>query len=64
MENLFRKKSLESLNSPDNLDEYLKVTNVPGWLILIACMLVLAGLIIWRFNVQIAGISAFVDIFK
>ncbi|MDD2596021.1 MAG: hypothetical protein PHD11_09465 [Bacteroidales bacterium] len=64
MENLFRKKSLESLNSPDNLDEYLKVTNVPGWLILIACMLVLAGLIIWSFNVQIDGISAFVDIFK
>lgn len=64
MDNLFRKKSLESLNSPDNLDEYLKVTNVPGWVVLLACLLVIAGLIIWSFSVKIDGVSAFIHLFS
>lgn len=64
MEPLFRKKSLENLNSPDNLDEYLKVTNVPGWLILIACILILVGLVIWCIGAQVDGTSAFFQLFS
>lgn len=64
MSNLFRKKSLDSLNSPDNLDEYLKVTNVPGWIILTACLLIIAGLIVWSLYTKIDGTSAFMHLFN
>lgn len=64
MDNLFRKKSLDSLNSPDNLDEYLKVTNVPSWLILIICLLILVGLVVWSFSAKIDGVSAFFQLFN
>jgi len=36
MSDLFRKKSLEKLSSPDQLDLLMKVTNAKGWVALIA----------------------------
>lgn len=48
MENqLFRKKSLERLSSPEELNDYLHVTNPAIWSVLAAVILLLAGLLIW-----------------
>jgi hypothetical protein len=45
--NLFRKKSLERLSSPDQLNDYIRVTNPTVWLILAAISLVFALLALW-----------------
>lgn len=58
MENIFRKKSLESLNSPENLDEYLKVTNISGWIVLLAFILILAGVVVWGLTSDFDGLTA------
>jgi len=44
---LFRKKSLDRISSPEQLDEYLHVTDPTVWLLLVAAILILAGLLIW-----------------
>lgn len=46
-DNLFRKKSLERISSPEQLDDYIKVTTPSVWIILIAIGILLAGTIIW-----------------
>ena len=57
MSNLFRKKSLEGLDSPESLDEFLKVTNVPSWIVLIAILLIIIGFIAWACLATVDGIS-------
>ena len=44
---LFRQKALNRISSPEQLTDYLRVTNPGVWLILTAVMLLLAGLLIW-----------------
>ena len=44
---LFREKSLESVESPESLNDYLKVTSPGLWMVLAAVILVLMGGIIW-----------------
>ncbi|MBO7422931.1 MAG: hypothetical protein J6T99_06040 [Oscillospiraceae bacterium] len=48
MENqIFREKSLERLSSPEELNDYLHVTNPAIWVVLVAVILLLSGLLIW-----------------
>lgn len=48
MENqIFREKSLERLSSPEELNDYLHVTNPAIWAVLAAVILLLSGLLIW-----------------
>ncbi|MCR5591481.1 MAG: hypothetical protein K6F73_08080 [Lachnospiraceae bacterium] len=47
MSELFRKKSLERVTSPEELNDYIRVTTVPVWLVLLATLIILAGLIVW-----------------
>ena len=49
MENksLFRKESLERISSPEVLSDYLKVTQPAVWVVLIAVILLLGGLLAW-----------------
>ena len=48
MENqIFREKSLERLSSPEELNDYLHVTNPTIWVVLAAVILLLSGLLIW-----------------
>ena len=44
---IFNKKATEKLRSPDDLDKYVRVTNPSVWVILIACVVLLAGLLMW-----------------
>ncbi|WP_044912689.1 hypothetical protein [Butyrivibrio sp. WCE2006] len=46
-ENIFRKKSLERISSPEALNDYLHVTTPAIWLILMAVVVMLAGFFIW-----------------
>ena len=44
---LFREKSLEAIESPESLNDYLKVTSPGVWLVLAAVVVLLAGAILW-----------------
>ena len=44
---LFREKSLEAIESPESLNDYLKVTSPGVWLVLAAVVVLLVGAILW-----------------
>ena len=44
---LFRKKSIDKIQSPDELDCYLKVTNPGVWILIVAMICLLIGAIVW-----------------
>ena len=46
---LFREKNLERLESPEKLNDYLKVTSPSVWLVLITVIALLIGVCIWGF---------------
>ena len=46
-ESIFRKKSLERLSAPDQLNDYLHVTKPSVWAVLAGAILILAALIAW-----------------
>ena len=46
-EQLFRKKTMERISSPEQLTDYLRVTNPGIWAVLIAVILILVGIIAW-----------------
>ena len=60
MENeLFRKKSLDKIKSPDQLNDYLRVVNPGVWLLLAAVVILLVGAIIWGTTAKLeTGITA------
>ena len=43
----FRKKALETISSPEQLSDYLRVTAPGIWIILAAVILLLVGLLAW-----------------
>ena len=47
--NLFTKKAQDKLRSPDDLDEYVRLTNPSVWVVLAACAVLLIGLFAWGF---------------
>lgn len=47
MGELFREKSLERVSSPEQLNDYIKVTTPSVWLVLIAVILLLVGILTW-----------------
>ena len=44
---LYREKSLDRISSPEQLNDYLRVTSVSVWVILAAVILLLVGMLIW-----------------
>ena len=46
-EKIFRKESLERISSPEQLTDYLRVTNPGIWIILASIIILLGGLIVW-----------------
>lgn len=46
-EEIFRKKSLDKIKSPENLNDYLRVSNPGVWLLLAAVIVLLVGAVIW-----------------
>ena len=44
---LFREKNLKRVSSPEELNDYLKVTTPRLWILLIAAIILLGGFIVW-----------------
>ena len=44
---LFRKSSMDRIRSPEQLNDYLRVANPAVWVLLIAILLLLAGVTVW-----------------
>ncbi len=44
---LYRKESLDRIESPEQLNQVLRVTNPSVWLLLTAVILLLVGLLVW-----------------
>ena len=58
-EDIFRKKSLDRIKSPDQLNDYLRVANPGVWLLLVAAVVLLVGAIVWGTTAKLeTGISA------
>ena len=46
-EGIFRQKSIDRVNSPENLDEYIRVSNPGVWLLLVSVIVLLLGACVW-----------------
>ena len=44
---IFREKSIQKVQSPDNLNEYIRVSNPGIWILLVSIAFLLLGLCIW-----------------
>ena len=44
---LYREQSLKYISSPEQLNDYLKVTKPAIWAVLVAVVVLLAGLLVW-----------------
>ena len=44
---IFRKKSLDRISSPEQLNDYIRVTNPSVWVVLLALVLLLIGMLSW-----------------
>ena len=47
MDQIFRKKTVEKISSPEDLDDYIKVTTPSVWVIMIAIVILLIGSLVW-----------------
>ena len=48
-EQLFRKKSVDKVSSPEQLNEYIRVANPSVWIALAAIVILLVGVVVWGF---------------
>lgn len=46
-EKVFRQKSLDKIQSPENLNDYVRVSGPGVWLLLAAVLVLLAGILVW-----------------
>ena len=44
---IFRKKSLDRVSSPEQLNDYIRVTTVSVWIVLLALVILLLGMLAW-----------------
>lgn len=47
MSSIFREKSLNKVSQPEDLNDYIRVTRPSVWIVLIATVLILVGIIAW-----------------
>ena len=46
-DNLFRKKNIDKIASPEQLDDYIHISNPSAWIVLAAFTILLIGVCIW-----------------
>ena len=46
-EDVFRRSTINRIASADELDHYIKVTNPSAWAVLLAALLLVAGILVW-----------------
>lgn len=47
MNEIFRKKSMDRVNSPEQLNDYIRVANPGVWMVLAAIVILLIGVCVW-----------------
>ena len=47
MASIFREKSMERISSPDQMDDYIRVTTPSVWIALLALVILLVGILAW-----------------
>ena len=57
-ESLFRKDSMERISSPEQLTDYLHVTNPTVWVVMVSIILLLVGMLVWAAFAQIDSFAA------
>jgi len=51
--NIFRKENLDRMSSPENLNDYIKVSNPGVWIILGAIAVMLVAAIVWGITYEL-----------
>lgn len=46
-ENIYRQKSVEKINSPEKLNDYIRISSPGTWIVICAVALILIGMFIW-----------------
>ncbi len=44
---IFRDKSMDRISSPESLNDYIRVTSPSVWIVLLAILVLLAGILAW-----------------
>ena len=44
---IFRQKSIDRISSPEQLHDYIKVSSPSSWVVLIAIIVLLVGVMVW-----------------
>ena len=47
MSELYRKKSMDRISSPEELNDYIRVTSPSVWMVLMAIVIILVGTLVW-----------------
>ena len=55
---LFRKESMDRIQSPEQLSDYMRVTNPAMWAVLAAVIILLAGVLVWGASARIDSYAA------
>lgn len=55
---LFRKESMDRIQSPEQLNDYLRVTNPAMWVVLAAVIILLVGVLVWSASAQIISYAS------
>ncbi len=65
MTELFRKKALEKLRSPEQLDQLLRITSTRSWLALLGVVVIVVTAVLWgiygRVSTKVMGTGIFLD---
>lgn len=56
-ENIFNKKSIEKMKSPESLNDYIKVSNPGVWMLIAGILLLLIGACVWGIFGSIDGVA-------
>lgn len=55
---LFRKESMERIQSPEQLNDYMHVTNPAMWIVLAAVIILLVGMLVWSASAKIDSFAS------
>lgn len=47
---IFRQKSIEKITSPEQINDYIRVSNPSVWMVLAAVIVLLAGVCVWGYT--------------
>jgi hypothetical protein len=58
MSDLFRKKSMDRVSSPEQLNDYIRVTTPSVWVVLAALIILLLGILAWSVLGTVTAVAA------